>query len=79
MKVCKIIPSSSTCQMCVDTAETFDSIPNCGECNYHTKEYEILGFVHGVLRNSLALLLINGKIKEIPIERITDIRDVTGG
>ena len=76
MKVCKIKPTLSVCSACVDTAMSFDVVPNCKECGYE-KEYELLE-THCSFWNSYAVIVKNGKLEKVDMSRVYDIREKEG-
>ena len=74
MRTCKVKPSASECQMCADTADYFDGIPNCSQCGYKTIRYELLEIVSGIF-NDYAFVQSNGKISKVVLDRVYDIKE----
>lgn len=76
MKVCKIRPQLSTCRGCTEYADLFGEIPDCSHCIYQTTEYEILQFVSGFLSCTYVLILKDGEVKKVSIDRIYDVKEI---
>lgn len=79
MKVCKVHPTASQCNMCVDTWESYSGdisqIPDCKQCEFNIREYKIADFVSG-LSCTYALLECDGKLEKVLISRLHDVREV---
>lgn len=79
MKVCKVYPIKSHCDMCIDTWETLcgdiSQMPDCKQCEFNTREYKIVDFVSGLFC-TYALLEYDGKLEKVQISRLHDIREV---
>ena len=79
MKVCKVYPTKSHCDMCIDTWETLcgdiSQMPDCKQCEFNTREYKIIDFVNGLFC-TYALLEHSGKLGKVLVSRLHDIREV---
>ena len=77
MKVCKVKPDYNFCCSCVDDQER-KLIPkkSCKECLADKPEHEFMGITTNFFGKIHALVIIDGKIKKIPIDRLYDIRNV---
>lgn len=79
MRVCKVSPPAGACSMCVDMWESLsgnvEEIPNCLECEYNTKEYEVIQILGGIF-GTYAILQKDGKLEKVGINRIHDLREV---
>ena len=78
MKTCKVRPSESDCQSCMDVADFFDGNPDCRACRELAKRYELLDVKPGIL-NDYAFVVIDGECKKISLDRVYDIKDEEKG
>lgn len=78
-RICRVKPSKNTCYACVDMQESCNVVKDCGTCGYHKRIYEIVDFIHGLFASTYALVLWDGKIEKVPINRLYDIREVSTG
>lgn len=72
--ICNVRPSAYTCRICIDMQENNRVLEDCGKCEFHNTIYEILDFKHGLFTGTYALLLHNGKVEKVPINRLYNIR-----
>lgn len=72
-RLCKVKPSKYTCATCIDIQESYNQVKMCSDCDLHNRLYEILEFGHGLFTGTYALVLYDGKIKKVPIDRVYDI------
>lgn len=79
MKICRVYPTKSHCDMCIDTWETLcgdiSQMPDCKQCEFNMQEYKIIDFVDGLFCTH-ALLECDGKLERVLISRLHDIREV---
>lgn len=79
MRVCKVYPPLSACRMCVDTWESLsgnaEEMRDCSECQYNTREYEVIQIVEGIF-GTYAILQKDGKLHKVGISNIHDLREV---
>lgn len=77
MKVCKLKPDSNTCFSCKDVDSEWDMFSECEGCPFESEEYELLSIGVGTMfRRDYAMLLIDNKVRRVPLNRIYDIREV---
>ena len=74
MKTCCVKPSSGECNMCMDAADYFNGVPNCSECGYRKKRYELIEIVSGIF-NDYAFVQSGGKIRKVSLDRVFDIKE----
>lgn len=68
MKTCKIYPNMDVCRECQDEPGS------CSTCKYEQR-FELLSFGYGPLVGNFGFVLIDGKIKRIPLDQIYDVRE----
>lgn len=73
MRTCKVKPSASECRRCGDTADHFGGVPNCFDCPYDKRTYELLSIESGFF-GDYAFVLIDGKIHKVALDRVYDIK-----
>lgn len=79
MKVCKVKPDADTCMTCVDIEPDWDwdMFSDCEKCPYATTDYELLSIGVGTMfRRDYAMILKDGKVQRVPLNRVYDIREV---
>ncbi len=74
MKICRVFPSSGTCDVCMNYADMDGSVPNCMACKQKQKTYELLQIGAGFF-GSYAFVLADGKIEKVSLDRVFDIRE----
>lgn len=75
MKVCKVRPSASTCSACLDMQIEYKQIRNCAECSCNTQEYELLQIGTSFWSGNYAMVLANGRVEKVALDRVHDIRE----
>lgn len=77
MKVCKIKPTTNDCCCCrEDQLKKYIVDQECKECLSKRPDCEILQIVTTIFGKVFALVLVDGKIEKLPIERLYDVREV---
>ena len=76
MKVCKVKPDTNTCCGCVDNQIWDKENKSCQECKAKQPEHEILKIFTTFFGKVYALVIIDEKIKKLPIDRLYDVREV---
>lgn len=77
MKVCKVRPDYNTCCCCTDDQlKRYIETIECKECLSKQPEHEILKIFTTVFGKVYALVIIDGKIEKLPIDRLYDVREV---
>lgn len=76
MRMCKIRPDVSICRGCMDMEEAGYIIRDCSVCSLQNEECELIKVGSGFFMKDYAMILRNGKIKKVPLDRIYDIHDV---
>lgn len=74
MKTCSVRPSPAECGACVDVTDHYDYLPNCAECGYKKKRYELVQIVSGFF-SDYAFVQTDGKIYKVPLDRVFDIKE----
>ena len=76
MKVCKVHPSKNECCCCID--EQLDKRINkeCADCITNQPEHEILKIFTTFFGKVYVLVIVDGKIEKVPINRIYGVREV---
>ena len=72
-RLCKVKPSKYVCATCIDMQESCNQVKLCSDCDFNDRTYEIIEFGHGLFTGTYALVLYDGKIKKVSIDRIYDI------
>lgn len=75
MRICKVKPDSATCHACVETQEMFGVVDDCGRCDVKIREYELVkvGVSFWV---AYALVMKDGVINKVSLNRVYDIREI---
>lgn len=77
MKVCRIKPSISICLDCEVIDPDWGLVCDCENCPREVGNYELLKIGVGTMfRRDYAMVLIDGKVKRVPLKDIYDIREV---
>ena len=77
MKICKVKPDYNTCCSCIDDQEMkLIANKDCQECLAKNPEHEILQIVTTIFGKVFALVIIDGKIEKLPIDRLYDVREL---
>ena len=75
MVKCKVKPSFNQCYACTDMAVSCCAVQNCETCS---RDAVVLGFTPpSMFKSTMAVVSINGKLQEVPFDRIFDVG--TGG
>lgn len=76
MKVCKVRLSEDPCLGCIDRQIDRGEFRGCDNC-YVAAEYELLKIgVSTMFRRDYAMVLMDGKVKRVPLDAVYDIREV---
>lgn len=75
MKVCKVKPDVSTCADCLAMGILFSKIENCSKCKLSKDEYELMQIGTEFCGDDYAMVLRNGKIKKVALNRVYDVKE----
>ena len=75
MKVCKVMPKSSKCRVCLQTAVSYETDVNCDICEEKHAYHEILQLVCDAKGKDYAFVLKDGKITKVKLSRIFDVKE----
>lgn len=76
MRICKIHPSNNDCCCCIDDQLTTGKKIECSGCLANQPEHEILQIITTIFGKVYALVIVDGKIKKLPIDNIYDVQEV---
>lgn len=69
---CVIKPSRTDCNVCVETADMFDSVSDCENCTCKKRGY-LFSINTGLSKGVFAVVIIEGELRTYPIDRIKNI------
>lgn len=75
MKVCRVRPDDNACYCCIDEQIDAGIIKNCKDCPEDPYEYQILQLGVTLLGKPYVLVLYDGKIKKVHIDRLYNVRE----
>lgn len=76
MKVCKVKPNDSTCTVCLATGIALSNFENCSKCKLSMAEYELMQIGTEFCGEDYAMVLRDGKIKKVALNRVYDVKEV---
>ena len=77
-KICKVKPAYSTCKKCVDAQVQFNGFKDCETCLETQVDCELMKIVvsTGFMGDDYAVVLCNGKLEKVLLNRVFDVREV---
>ena len=76
MKICKIKPTVNDCCCCIDDHADKNMTADCRTCLSKQPEHEILDIFTTLFGKSYALVIVDGFIEKLPIDRLYDVKKV---
>lgn len=75
MRTCKVKPLRSHCNECIERQMMYEKEENCSECiARRSRKGELLQVCLGAFDRAYGIVVINGHISKIPLERIFDVK-----
>lgn len=74
MKTCKISMDPDECKVCMDMEELYGNFHDCSKCLSNNARYELIS-VGSNFFGSYAMVLSEGKIQKVPLNKIYDVRE----
>lgn len=77
MKTCKVKPERSVCQACMSLSNSGFVYPSdCMTCNENTDVYELLEVGVKPFWGNFAMVMKDGRIRRVSLDRVYDVKDV---
>jgi hypothetical protein len=77
MKIlCKVKPKYDTCCVCIDEHSDRHEFIDCQKCKLHIPEYEVLKIGYTLFKGDYAIVLLDGKVERVSLDRLFDVRTV---
>lgn len=76
-RTCRLKPVTSVCEQCHNDYVMYKAHYNCKTCEENNKRYELIhvGVGTGEFGDDFALVVIDGEIKRVALDRVRDIRE----
>lgn len=80
MKIlCKVLPDHNLCCDCIDGQEDGRSEKlACNDCLDRAPDYEILQFGHSLFGGDWAMVLLDGEVERVKLDRVKRVRTIHG-
>ena len=74
---CKVLPSKENdCYGCIDWQINAGMVKDCSVCDLRNTEYELINVGTALFTGDYAMVLKDGKIRKVPLDRVYNIRHV---
>ena len=74
-RICRVRPSNFQCYMCDEMAQSCNTIPDCHKCIHEVEPCELISVGTGFWSGDYAMVLHNGRIEKVSLDRIYDIKE----
>lgn len=76
-RTCRVKPRADICEQCRDDYARYRAHYNCQTCDEFSKRYELIhvGVGTGEFGDDFALVVMDGEIKRVPMDRVRDIQE----
>lgn len=74
MYFCKVKPSEDDCRVCRIQAFHSESEVTCEKCKYDSYNYELMSVGYNRSVGNWAMVLRNGQIERVELDRVYDVR-----
>lgn len=71
-KLCKVKPRN--CQLCISANKNYELDINCDQCEENNVMYELLAIGHSESIGDWAMVLRDGKITRVDLNRVWDVK-----
>lgn len=77
-RTCRLKPKADICERCKMDYVMYKAHYDCRKCDENNKRYELIhvGVGTGEFGEDFALVVIDGEIKKVSLDRVRDIREV---